>query len=215
MWSSTHVSWCECSLTREVYRLRLHVQVFVFILSTRSGGVGINLTGADTVVFYDSDWNFAMDAQAMDRCHRIGQTREVRAEHLRGWGGGQEHVGRQEHTFDHVLIRSCPRMTVEQCRQGAQIKSDRHERRESEAVSGAQLLIREHRKRCGAMSGQISDPIGRGVLARSGKVTLWQTHTATFKLCFIWTLQRKVYTGVKDEQGWFIKTPTDILRRLT
>ena len=50
---------------------------FCFILSTRSGGVGINLTGADTVVFYDSDWNPTMDAQAQDRCHRIGQTRDV------------------------------------------------------------------------------------------------------------------------------------------
>ncbi|GAV04070.1 hypothetical protein RvY_14407-2 [Ramazzottius varieornatus] len=50
---------------------------FVFILSTRSGGVGVNLTGADTVVFYDSDWNPTMDAQAQDRCHRIGQTRDV------------------------------------------------------------------------------------------------------------------------------------------
>jgi len=52
-------------------------RIFAFILSTRSGGFGINLTGADTVVFYDSDWNPAMDAQAQDRCHRIGQTREV------------------------------------------------------------------------------------------------------------------------------------------
>ena len=52
-------------------------KIFLFILSTRSGGVGINLTGADTVIFYDSDWNPAMDAQAQDRCHRIGQTREV------------------------------------------------------------------------------------------------------------------------------------------
>jgi len=52
-------------------------KVFCFILSTRSGGLGINLTGADTVVFYDSDWNPAMDAQAQDRAHRIGQTREV------------------------------------------------------------------------------------------------------------------------------------------
>jgi SNF2 family DNA or RNA helicase len=42
-------------------------KVFCFILSTRSGGLGINLTGADTVVFYDSDWNPAMDAQAQDR----------------------------------------------------------------------------------------------------------------------------------------------------
>lgn len=52
-------------------------KIFCFILSTRSGGVGVNLTGADTVVFYDSDWNPTMDAQAQDRCHRIGQTRDV------------------------------------------------------------------------------------------------------------------------------------------
>lgn len=45
-------------------------KVFCFILSTRSGGVGINLTGADTVVFFDSDWNPAQDAQAQDRAHR-------------------------------------------------------------------------------------------------------------------------------------------------
>ncbi|KAJ2724824.1 swr1 complex component [Coemansia sp. Benny D115] len=50
----------------------------VFISSTRAGGLGINLTGADTVIFYDSDWNHAMDAQCQDRCHRIGQQREVR-----------------------------------------------------------------------------------------------------------------------------------------
>eukprot|EP00467_Chlorarachnion_reptans_P000518 CAMPEP_0114528572 /NCGR_PEP_ID=MMETSP0109-20121206/24304_1 /TAXON_ID=29199 /ORGANISM="Chlorarachnion reptans, Strain CCCM449" /LENGTH=1040 /DNA_ID=CAMNT_0001710779 /DNA_START=777 /DNA_END=3897 /DNA_ORIENTATION=- len=43
----------------------------------RAGGVGVNLTGADTVIFYDTDWNPAMDLQAQDRCHRIGQTREV------------------------------------------------------------------------------------------------------------------------------------------
>lgn len=52
-------------------------KLFCFILSTRSGGLGINLTGADTVIFFDSDWNPAMDAQAQDRAHRIGQKREV------------------------------------------------------------------------------------------------------------------------------------------
>lgn len=52
-------------------------RIFCFIASSRSGGVGINLTGADTVFFYDSDWNPAMDKQCMDRAHRIGQTREV------------------------------------------------------------------------------------------------------------------------------------------
>ena len=60
-----------------VPRFNNDTKYFAFILSTRSGGVGINLTGADTVIFYDSDWNPTMDAQAQDRCHRIGQTRDV------------------------------------------------------------------------------------------------------------------------------------------
>ena len=50
---------------------------FIFILSTRSGDMGMNLTGADTVIFYDNEWNPIMDAQAQDRCHRVGQTRDV------------------------------------------------------------------------------------------------------------------------------------------
>ncbi|CAL5067246.1 unnamed protein product [Urochloa decumbens] len=49
----------------------------IFLLSTRAGGLGINLTSADTCILYDSDWNPQMDLQAMDRCHRIGQTRPV------------------------------------------------------------------------------------------------------------------------------------------
>ena len=47
------------------------------MLSTRAGGLGINLTAADTVIFYDHDWNPSNDAQAMDRAHRLGQTRQV------------------------------------------------------------------------------------------------------------------------------------------
>ncbi|MCJ1272865.1 swr1 complex component [Puttea exsequens] len=52
-------------------------RILVFILSSRAGGIGINLTGADSVIFYDQDWNPAMDKQCQDRCHRIGQTRDV------------------------------------------------------------------------------------------------------------------------------------------
>ncbi|ODQ63814.1 hypothetical protein NADFUDRAFT_52805 [Nadsonia fulvescens var. elongata DSM 6958] len=52
-------------------------ELFIFLLSTRAGGLGINLTAADTVIFYDSDWNPTIDSQAMDRAHRLGQTRQV------------------------------------------------------------------------------------------------------------------------------------------
>lgn len=49
----------------------------VFLLSTRAGGLGINLVAADTCIIYDSDWNPHQDLQAMDRCHRIGQQKPV------------------------------------------------------------------------------------------------------------------------------------------
>ena len=48
------------------------------MLSTRAGGLGINLATADVVILYDSDWNPQVDLQAMDRAHRIGQTKTVR-----------------------------------------------------------------------------------------------------------------------------------------
>ncbi|KAI9080715.1 hypothetical protein K1719_037228 [Acacia pycnantha] len=51
--------------------------IFVFLLSTRAGGLGINLTAADTVIFYENDWNPTLDQQAMDRAHRLGQTKDV------------------------------------------------------------------------------------------------------------------------------------------
>ena len=51
---------------------------FLFMLSTRAGGLGINLATADVVVLYDSDWNPQVDLQAQDRAHRIGQTKQVK-----------------------------------------------------------------------------------------------------------------------------------------
>jgi len=52
-------------------------ETFIFLLSTRAGGVGLNLTVADTVIFVDSDWNPQMDLQAQARVHRMGQKNKV------------------------------------------------------------------------------------------------------------------------------------------
>lgn len=60
-----------------VHDFQTRPEIFIFLLSTRAGGLGINLTAADTVIFYDSDWNPTIDSQAMDRAHRLGQTRQV------------------------------------------------------------------------------------------------------------------------------------------
>lgn len=75
-------------------RFNADARIFCFISSSRSGGVGINLTGADTVVFYDSDFNPQMDRQCEDRAHRIGQIRDV-------------HIYRfvSQHTVEEAMLR--------------------------------------------------------------------------------------------------------------
>jgi len=57
-----------------IFEFQNNPDIFVFLLSTRAGGLGVTLTAANTVIFYDNDWNPTMDAQATDRAHRIGQT---------------------------------------------------------------------------------------------------------------------------------------------
>nr|XP_033799252.1 lymphoid-specific helicase isoform X3 [Geotrypetes seraphini] len=62
---------------KNIHMFNTDPDVFIFLVSTRAGGLGINLTAADTVIIYDSDWNPQCDLQAQDRCHRIGQTKPV------------------------------------------------------------------------------------------------------------------------------------------
>lgn len=116
-------------------------RVFVFILSTRSGGVGLNLTGADTVIFYDSDWNPTMDAQAQDRAHRIGQTRDVHVYRLVSIGTVEENIlrkaeqkralghraieqGRFTTTAIRDLLGAAPRADLERAQAAAEDEAD-------------------------------------------------------------------------------------------
>lgn len=81
--------------------------IFVFLLSTRAGGLGINLTAADTVIFYDSDWNPTIDSQAMDRAHRLGQTRQVTVYRLITRGTIEERIRKralQKEEVQRVVI---------------------------------------------------------------------------------------------------------------
>ncbi|KAF1915355.1 SNF2 family N-terminal domain-containing protein [Ampelomyces quisqualis] len=81
--------------------------IFVFLLSTRAGGLGINLTSADTVIFYDSDWNPTIDSQAMDRAHRLGQTRQVTVYRLITRGTIEERIRKralQKEEVQRVVI---------------------------------------------------------------------------------------------------------------
>ncbi|KAJ1978688.1 putative DNA helicase ino80 [Dimargaris xerosporica] len=81
--------------------------IFIFLLSTRAGGLGINLTAADTVVFYESDWNPTVDQQAMDRAHRLGQTRQVTVYRLVTRGTIEERIlvrAKQKDEIHKVVI---------------------------------------------------------------------------------------------------------------
>ncbi|KMP03125.1 ISWI chromatin-remodeling complex ATPase ISW2 [Coccidioides immitis RMSCC 2394] len=82
-------------------------EIFVFLLSTRAGGLGINLTAADTVIFYDSDWNPTIDSQAMDRAHRLGQTKQVTVYRLITRGTIEERIRKralQKEEVQRVVI---------------------------------------------------------------------------------------------------------------
>lgn len=80
---------------------------FAFLLSTRAGGVGINLATADTVIILDPDFNPHQDIQALSRAHRIGQNKKVLVFQLTTRSTAEEkimQIGRKKMTLDHVLI---------------------------------------------------------------------------------------------------------------
>jgi len=84
-------------------------EYFMFLLSTRAGGLGLNLQTADTVIIFDSDWNPQMDQQAEDRAHRIGQKKEVRVFVLVSVGSIEEEIldrAKQKMGIDAKVIQA-------------------------------------------------------------------------------------------------------------
>lgn len=91
-----------------VHDFQTRPEIFIFLLSTRAGGLGINLTTADTVIFYDSDWNPTIDSQAMDRAHRLGQTKQVTVYRLITKGTIEERIRKralQKEEVQRVVIQ--------------------------------------------------------------------------------------------------------------
>ncbi|HEY3324674.1 MAG TPA: DEAD/DEAH box helicase [Planctomycetota bacterium] len=79
-----------------VDRFNKETDIDAFLISTRAGGAGLNLTGADTVIFYDHDWNPANDQQAQDRAYRIGQLKTVNVYRLICKGTLEEKILRRQ-----------------------------------------------------------------------------------------------------------------------
>lgn len=84
-------------------------EYFIFLLSTRAGGLGLNLQSADTVIIFDSDWNPHQDLQAQDRAHRIGQRNEVRVLRLMTVNSVEERIlaaARYKLNMDEKVIQA-------------------------------------------------------------------------------------------------------------
>lgn len=74
----------------------------MFLLTTRVGGLGVNLTGANRVIIYDPDWNPATDAQARERAWRIGQNKQVTVYRLITAGTIEEKVGKLSYFMNSI-----------------------------------------------------------------------------------------------------------------
>merc|ERR1712244_142458 len=84
-------------------------EYFIFLLSTRAGGLGLSLQTADTVIIFDSDWNPHQDLQAQDRAHRIGQKNEVRVLRLMTVNSVEERIlaaARYKLNMDEKVIQA-------------------------------------------------------------------------------------------------------------
>ncbi|KAI5074233.1 hypothetical protein GOP47_0010194 [Adiantum capillus-veneris] len=110
---------------------------FLFLLSTRAGGLGITLTAADTCIIYDSDWNPQNDLQAMARCHRIGQKKDVRIYRLITKDTYEQHLfecSSRKYGLDEAILGGM---------QGAITDNEYNENIENLLKKGAYSILRE------------------------------------------------------------------------
>nr|CAD7601329.1 unnamed protein product [Timema genevievae] len=102
-------------------------QQFVFLLSTRAGGLGINLATADTVIIYDSDWNPHNDIQAFSRAHRIGQANKVMIYRFVTRNSVEERVtqvAKRKMMLTHLVVRPAIDGLLDRSKQGIEQKEN-------------------------------------------------------------------------------------------
>jgi len=104
-----------------------HLSQYIFLLSTRAGGLGLNLASADTVVMYDSDWNPHADLQALSRCHRIGQAKIVMIYRLVCKFSVEERivmVGKKKLALEHAVVSGLSKKEKENDSDGKPTKDE-------------------------------------------------------------------------------------------
>lgn len=119
---------------------------FCFLLSTRAGGLGINLATADTVIIFDSDWNPQNDLQAMSRAHRIGQTKTVNIYRLVTKASVEEEIverAKRKLVLDHLVIQrmdTSGRMVLSKSSATGAVPFDKHELNDILKFGAAELF---------------------------------------------------------------------------
>lgn len=124
---------------------------FCFLLSTRAGGLGINLSTADTVIIFDSDWNPQNDLQAESRAHRIGQTKVVNIYRLLSKGTVEENIlerAKKKLVLDHLVIQRLGNKSLPNNVPGTQNKGNIFNKNELAAILkfGAEELFKEDKE---------------------------------------------------------------------
>jgi superfamily II DNA or RNA helicase len=170
--------------------------LFAFLLSTRAGGVGINLATADTVIILDPDFNPHQDIQALSRAHRIGQHKKVLCFQLVTRASAEERImqmGRKKLALDHVLIQE---MDADDADQNDLVSVLRHGASEIFEDSGDQDILYD--------SASVDRLLDRSHMedTKSGEDKSAETQ---FSFARVWandqgTLQDEMVDGVEEEQ---------------